>query len=137
MRLPRGPWRARSAGELRWALDGRNRTQLEALRADLGRRAANLERVLGDGDDEAFLDTLTARARVVCSAVEPYAVYGSKRVATCARNATHYCDPTGEVHWMQRLIGDTRTGRRSPPSAADSTARGRDSSGLPPGARLE
>jgi short subunit dehydrogenase-like uncharacterized protein len=93
-----------AAGELRWALGGRNRTKLEALRADLGPQAANLELVLGDGDDEAFLDTLTARAQVVCSTVGPYALYGSKLVAACARNATHYCDLTGEVHWMQRMI---------------------------------
>jgi short subunit dehydrogenase-like uncharacterized protein len=58
-------------------MGGRNRTKLEALRADLGPQAANLERVLGDDDDEAFLDTVAARARVVCSTVGPYAVYGS------------------------------------------------------------
>jgi len=25
-------------------------------------------------------------------------------VAACARNATHYCGLTAEVHWVQRLI---------------------------------
>jgi short subunit dehydrogenase-like uncharacterized protein len=90
--------------------------------------------VLGDGDDEACLDTLTARARVVCSTVGPCAAYGSKRVAACARNATHDCDLTGEAHWMQRMI-DAHQYRTEIPSIG--CRFGRDSSGLPPGARLE
>ena len=90
--------------------------------------------MLGDGDDEAFLDTLTARARVVCSTVGPYAVYGSRRVATYARNAAHYRDLTGEAHWMQRMI-DAHQYRTEIPSIG--CRFGRDSSGLPPGARLE
>lgn len=90
--------------------------------------------MLGDGDDEACLDTLTARARVVCSTVGPCAAYGSKRVAACARNATHDCDLTGEAHWMQRMI-DAHQYRTEIPSIG--CRFGRDSSGLPPGARLE
>jgi short subunit dehydrogenase-like uncharacterized protein len=42
--------------------------------------------------------------RVVCSTVGPYAKYGSALVAACAATGTHYCDLTGEAHWMQRMI---------------------------------
>jgi short subunit dehydrogenase-like uncharacterized protein len=97
-----------AAGELRWALGGRNRAKLEALRGELGRQtgvaADALPLVLGDGDDAASLEALAGRTRVVCTTVGPYARYGSKLVAACARGGTHYCDLTGEVQWMRRMI---------------------------------
>jgi short subunit dehydrogenase-like uncharacterized protein len=40
----------------------------------------------------------------VCTTVGPYARYGSKLVAACARAGTDYCDLTGELHWMHRMI---------------------------------
>jgi short subunit dehydrogenase-like uncharacterized protein len=47
---------------------------------------------------------LAARTRVVCTTVGPYALYGSELVAACAQAGTHYCDLTGEVFWMRRMI---------------------------------
>jgi short subunit dehydrogenase-like uncharacterized protein len=91
-------------GELRWALGGRNPGKLEGVRAGLGSAAASLPLVLADGDDAASLDALAARTRVVCSTVGPYALHGSKLVAACVERGTHYCDLTGEVHWMRRMI---------------------------------
>jgi short subunit dehydrogenase-like uncharacterized protein len=90
--------------DLRWALAGRNRTKLEAVRAALGETGAGLPILLADGDDQAALDALAARTRVVCSTVGPYALYGSGLVAACVGRGTHYCDLTGEVHWMRRMI---------------------------------
>ena len=93
---------------LRWAIAGRNRRKLEAVREDLakesGRDASELPILVGDGDDADFLTDLAERTRVVCSTVGPYAKYGSKLVEACAKTGTHYCDLTGEVHWMQRMI---------------------------------
>jgi short subunit dehydrogenase-like uncharacterized protein len=47
---------------------------------------------------------LARRTRAVCSTVGPYALYGSELVAACADLGTHYCDLSGEVHWMRRMI---------------------------------
>ena len=58
-------------GSFRWALGGRNVSKLEGVRAHLD--AAALPLVVGDGDDEAFLASLAARTRVVCTTVGPYA----------------------------------------------------------------
>ncbi len=88
-------------GELRWALGGRNEAKLEALRGELGQE---VPLVVGDGDDEASLAELARRTRVVCTTVGPYARYGSKLVQACANLGTHYCDLTGEVQWMRRMI---------------------------------
>jgi len=88
----------------RWALGGRNRGKLEGVRSDLGVGAAKLPLCVGDSDDERFLGELAASARVVCSTVGPYARYGSPLVAACATAGTHYCDLTGELQWIRRMI---------------------------------
>jgi short subunit dehydrogenase-like uncharacterized protein len=97
-----------AAGKLRWAIAGRSAAKLEAVREDIAREtgiaSSALPVLIGDGDDDAFLDTLTRRTQVVCTTVGPYARYGSKLVAACAANGADYCDLTGEVHWMQRMI---------------------------------
>lgn len=95
--------------ELRWALGGRSSQKLEAVRQQLVREcgsaaAANLPLVLADSDDEASLEAMVRRTRVVCSTVGPYARYGSKLVAACARLGIDYCDLTGEVQWIRRMI---------------------------------
>jgi len=93
-----------SGADLRWALAGRNQARLEAVRAGLGHAAAELPILLADSDDEESLDRLAARAKVICSTVGPYALFGSGLVAACVGRGTHYCDLTGEVHWMRRMI---------------------------------
>ncbi len=89
---------------LRWALGGRNRAKLEAVRAELGDAARGVEIVVADALDAAACATLVARTRVVCTTVGPYARYGSAVVAACAEAGTHYCDLTGEVPWMRAMI---------------------------------
>lgn len=95
-------------GELRWVLAGRNRSKLEAVRGEIGREtgrdAAAVPLIVADADDEASLASMVDVARVVCTTVGPYARHGSKLVAACARRGTHYCDLTGEVQWMRRMI---------------------------------
>ena len=46
----------------------------------------------------------SGRTKVVCTTVGPYALYGSKLVAACVAAGTDYCDLTGEVQWMARMI---------------------------------
>ncbi len=107
-------------GTLRWALAGRNEAKLETVRRDLAAScadAASLPLLLADAGDPASLEALTARTRVVCTTVGPYAQYGSELVAACVARGTHYCDLTGEVHWMRRMIdahhaGAARRGAR-------------------------
>ena len=95
-------------GSFRWALGGRNQKKLEEVREAIshgsGAETADLPLVLGDAEDADSMASLVERTRVVCSAVGPYALYGSELVAACARTGTHYCDLTGEVFWMRRMI---------------------------------
>ncbi len=93
-----------SRTDLRWALGGRNQAKLESVRAELGSAAKHIPIVTGDSHDIASLEALVARTGVVCSTVGPYAKYGSELVKACVRRGTHYCDLTGEVHWMRNMI---------------------------------
>jgi short subunit dehydrogenase-like uncharacterized protein len=93
-----------AAGDLRWALGGRSEQKLVEVRRQLGAGAEDLPLVVADADDQRGMDELARRTRVVCSTVGPYALYGAKLVAACAHQGTHYCDLTGEVPWMRRMI---------------------------------
>ena len=89
---------------LAWAMAGRNEAKLEAVRRDLGPGAGSVPILVADSDDRSALEALASRTRVVATTVGPYALYGSNLVAVCAEQGTHYCDLTGEVHWMRRMI---------------------------------
>jgi short subunit dehydrogenase-like uncharacterized protein len=88
---------AQSGDRPRWAIAGRTRGKLEGLGFDV-------PVLVADAHDRPALDALARRARVVCSTVGPYARHGSELVAACAAAGTHYCDLTGEVPWMRRMI---------------------------------
>ena len=61
-----------------------------------------LEILIADSDDEDALDQLTQRTKVVLSTAGPFHRYGSKLVASCVKNNTHYVDITGENFLGQR-----------------------------------
>jgi short subunit dehydrogenase-like uncharacterized protein len=89
---------------LRWAIAARSAARLDELKRDLGAQASGLPVLLADAADETALRALAARARVVVSTVGPYALYGEPLVKVCAETGTDYCDLTGEVQWIRRMI---------------------------------
>jgi len=101
-------------GELRWAIAGRSKAKLQQLRSELGAGAAALPLIVADAADAASLATLCSGTRVVVSTVGPYALHGSPLVRICAETGTDYCDLTGEVPWISRMIAaNENTARRS------------------------
>lgn len=92
------------SGEIRWAIAGRSRSKLDAVRNDLGPEAAALPLLLADSGDEAALRELCAQGRTIVSTVGPYALYGDTLVRVCAETGTDYCDLTGEVQWIARML---------------------------------
>ena len=90
--------------DLRWAMAGRNGDKLEAVKAQIGDAAAGLPIVVADSLDADAMLRLAQRTRVVLTTVGPYALFGSPLVAACASAGTHYCDLTGEVQWVRRMI---------------------------------
>jgi len=88
-----------AASNLKWAVAGRN---IAKVRGVLGDR--DIPVVQADSHDDASIHALAQKARVILTTVGPYARYGSSLVAACAQHGTHYCDLTGEVHWMRDMI---------------------------------
>jgi short subunit dehydrogenase-like uncharacterized protein len=89
---------------LRWAIAGRNRDKLEAVRAGLGAGAAAVPILVADSTDRAALDGIARDARVVCSTVGPFALHGRELVAACVEAGTDYCDSTGEPQFVRAMI---------------------------------
>ncbi len=89
---------------LKWAIAGRSRAKQDQLIAELGPRAAQLPCLYADVTDEATLRDLCNQTRVVISTVGPYALYGEPLVKVCAETGTDYCDLTGEVQWIRRMV---------------------------------
>ena len=105
-----------SSQSVRWALAGRSRERLEAVRAELG-LPAETRIWLADANDPASLESLVRRARVLLTTVGPYQHYGSELVAACAASGTDYVDLCGEPVWMRDMIA------RHSAAAAGSGAR--------------
>lgn len=89
---------------LNWAIAGRSQQKLDGLKSRLGDGADALPVLTADVGDEASIDNLCAATRVVISTVGPYALFGEPMVRACARSGTDYCDLTGEVQWIRRMI---------------------------------
>jgi short subunit dehydrogenase-like uncharacterized protein len=92
---------------LRWALVGRNRNKLEAVRASLeAELAAGVpapELLVADAADPVALAKVAEAARVVVTTVGPYALYGEPLVAACAAAGSDYVDLTGEPEFVDRM----------------------------------
>ena len=85
----------------KWAIAGRNQ---EKLRKVAEENLAEVEILIADSHDEVALDNLTLRAKVILATAGPFHRYGSKLVASCVKNNTHYVDITGENFWVKGLI---------------------------------
>ncbi len=99
--------RCAAAGSLRWALAGRNRDKLLAVRerlATLSPEAARIEIVLADAHDAQALQQLARSTRVIATTVGPYAAHGEPLLQACAHNGTHYVDLTGEPEFVDAMI---------------------------------
>jgi len=91
-------------GEVKWAIAGRSTAKLDQVRQSLGAEGRRLPMIVCDAADETALRELCQTTRVVVSTVGPYALYGSALVKACAETGTDYCDLTGEVQWIRRMI---------------------------------
>lgn len=89
-------------GAVRWAIAGRDRAALEAVRERIG--APGLEILTVPGGDAAAADALARATRVVCATVAPSVRHANEMVAACVRHGTDYCDLSGELHWLRDMI---------------------------------
>ena len=87
---------------LKWAIAGRNMTKLKSVHDELDLDGIDI--IVADSSQRGSLDAMTSTAKVICTTVGPYALYGSELVDSCVENGSHYCDLAGEVQWIRRMI---------------------------------
>ncbi len=92
---------------LRWALVGRSRGKLEAVRSGLegvlGSGVPAPDLIEADAADAGAMKGVAEAAKVVATTVGPYAFYGEPLVAACAAAGTDYVDLTGEPEFVDRM----------------------------------
>ncbi len=89
------------APQIRWAIAGRNREKLEAVRDQVG---VAVDILIADSQDQPAVDKIVAQTRVLLTTAGPFARYGDALVDACVRFGTHYVDITGETPWVKTLI---------------------------------
>jgi short subunit dehydrogenase-like uncharacterized protein len=89
----------------KWAMAGRSLEKLEEVR-DLIGAPATTPLVVANADDDADLEAMCARTKVVLTTVGPYQLYGDKLVAACVTTGTDYADLCGEPAWMAAKIAE-------------------------------
>jgi len=94
----------KDAAGLRFAVAGRNRNRLDAVRTGTGSAGLPVDILVADSRDQASLDAVAACTRVLLNTAGPFSIYGDSVVDACVRFGTHYVDITGETAWVRGLI---------------------------------
>ncbi|HWH44877.1 MAG TPA: saccharopine dehydrogenase NADP-binding domain-containing protein [Thermoleophilaceae bacterium] len=93
---------AKNAPEgIRWAIAGRNRSKLEAVRERVGK--PDLPLLHADAGDPGSLREVAQSTRVVATTVGPYIHFGEPIAAACAEAGTDYADITGEPEFVDTV----------------------------------
>ncbi len=96
--------------KLRWGIGGRDADKLADVRHDLG--DYELPTFIADSHEPASLHAMCTQADAICSTVGPYAKHGEALVAACVGAGTDYCDLTGEVPFIRRMIDRHHAGAK-------------------------
>jgi short subunit dehydrogenase-like uncharacterized protein len=88
---------------LRWALAGRSRAKLDAVRDRLAGAAGEPDVLEADVTDPKSVRDVAQAARVLITTVGPYLQHGEAFVAACADAGTDYIDLTGEPEFVDRM----------------------------------
>lgn len=99
---------ARTIGhEVPWAIAGRSRSKLDAVRAKLVAINPACEAVgvvEASVDDPSSLATMAENTVTVLTTVGPYALHGMPVVEACVERGAHYADITGEPQFVAEVI---------------------------------
>jgi short subunit dehydrogenase-like uncharacterized protein len=87
--------------QVKWAMAGRDKAKLEAIKSEIG---ANVPVIVASASDAASLEAMAKRTKVVLTTVGPYQLYGEPLLAACVKAGTDYVDLCGEPNWMAAMI---------------------------------
>jgi short subunit dehydrogenase-like uncharacterized protein len=89
---------------LRVGVAGRDARRLHDAMAQVPGALATATVLVADSRDQASVDAMTARARIVLNVAGPFALLGGPVVDACVRTGTHYVDIAGEPIWIREMI---------------------------------
>jgi short subunit dehydrogenase-like uncharacterized protein len=93
----------RSDGSLKWAMAGRSKEKLAAVRDAIG-APKDLALIVADAGDPASLKAMVDQTKSVITTVGPYLLYGNELLAACVAAGVDYFDLCGEPIWMRQKI---------------------------------
>src|SRR5690554_6637950 len=93
-----------TGGEVRWAIPGRSESKLASLKAELGDNSSAVPVIQADASVFDTPAAMCRQTRVIISAVGPFALYGAPLVKACVSTGNDYCDLSGEVQFIRRMI---------------------------------
>jgi len=90
-----------------WVLIGRSEQKLKKLKERLisfNKDLKDLDYIIASSSDQASLNNVAQQTKVVLTTVGPYSWYGEPMLKACVEAGTNYCDLTGEVPWMRKMM---------------------------------
>ncbi|QCS48785.1 saccharopine dehydrogenase [Picosynechococcus sp. PCC 11901] len=87
-----------------WAIAGRSAEKLAQLKHSLGIPGETLATFVVDVFDQGTVTALCEQTKVILTTVGPYSLYGETLLRACATTGTDYCDLTGEVQWVKKMV---------------------------------
>ena len=88
---------------LPWAVAGRSAEKLREVATELS-NPGRVQVVVADSTNHAALDAMASSTDVLINAAGPYLSCGTPVVDRCIAHGTHYCDISGEVTWVRRML---------------------------------
>jgi short subunit dehydrogenase-like uncharacterized protein len=97
---------------LKWAMAGRSKDKLAAVRDAIG-APADTALIVADAGDPASLQAMVEQTKSVISTVGPYLLYGDGLLAACVAAGVDYFDLCGEPIWMRQKIDQHEAAAKS------------------------
>uniref|UniRef100_A0A914UP68 Saccharopine dehydrogenase NADP binding domain-containing protein n=1 Tax=Plectus sambesii TaxID=2011161 RepID=A0A914UP68_9BILA len=99
--------KSEEAAKYRWAVAGRSILKLRKTLDDvgllIGRNLRTMTAIKADVEDEASLNAMAKRTRLVINTVGPFIQYGEAVVRCCVENGTAHLDTSGEQYYIERM----------------------------------
>ena len=96
---------------LKWAMAGRSKDKLAAVRDAIG-APKDLPLIVADAGDPASLKAMVEQTKSVITTVGPYMLYGNELLAACVAAGVDYFDLCGEPTWMRKKIEEHEAAAR-------------------------
>ena len=102
----------RGDASLKWAMAGRSKDKLAAVRDAIG-APSDTPLIVADAADPASLKAMVDQTKSVITTVGPYQFYGNELLAACVASGTDYFDLCGEPLWMRQMIDKHEAGAKA------------------------